>query len=244
MSYQPPSGPPYPGYPPPMPPQRPSAFAAAVANFKRMPPVVRVLVAIVAVLVVCACIGVAASAGKSNNTASATATSAPQTQATHAPSATSAPKATATPAGPQILTGATLGGLQAAFQAKYGSPIDNGSGTAKAYHFSQGIVTATPAGDTSSDGKTHIASLRIGPASGSWDEATATPICAQFLPPDAQFVNEQQVSGYGQERVYTSASLALSLPADDFNGAAPGTFAMELGPNFPFNKGCIIILGQ
>lgn len=241
MSYQPPPGPPYPGYPPPppMPPQRPSAFAAARANFRRMPLVVRVLVIAFAVVVVCACLGLAAAnGGKNNNTATATATSAPQVQA---PTATAAPKATATPSGPQILTGATLGGLEDAFQAKYGSPA--GTGTAKTFKFPQGLVTTTPSGDQSGDGKNHVASLRISPQAGAWDEPTATPICTQFLPSDANFVQEQQVAGYGPERVYTSASLALSFPAGDFNGAAPGTFAMELGPNFPFNKGCIIILG-
>lgn len=146
------------------------------------------------------------------------------------------------PPEPQLPTGATLGGLQSAFEAQYGSP--SGPGTAKTYTFGQGLVTATPYGDPSSDGEHHIASLRIGPATGIWDAATVLPICTQFLPDDAQFVKEQQVAGYGTERVYVSASLALCFPPSAFNGATPGTFAIELGPDWPLNRGCIIILGQ
>lgn len=230
-------------YQPPMPPDKPNALVAATANFKRMPLVVRVLVIVFVVIVVCGCIGIVASASQpKENVASTTATSAPISNATQPKATNTVPKATATPAGPQLLTGATLGGLQAAFQAKYGTPT--GTGAAKTYHFDQGVVTATTSSDASSDGKTHISSLRVGPASGSWDAATALPICQQFLPPDAVFGQEQTVAGYGNERVYTSVRLALSVPAGDFNGAPAGTFSIEDGPGWPLNTGCIIVLGQ
>jgi hypothetical protein len=160
--------------------------------------------------------------------------------------------ATPTPAGPSILLGATLGGLQNAFQAKYGSP--SGTGTAKSYNFTiqntNGVVTATPLGANSSDGKEHIASLRIGPPAADWTAATAQTICAAFLPPDAKFVETQNIAGDGPERVYTSADLALSFGASEFTDGntglpvTPGTFAMELWPGVGLNTGCILVLGK
>lgn len=218
----------------PYPPRKPSALQ----TFLRLPLALKIIVALFAVFVVIF-VGSAAIAGIAS---SGTATSSPTAVAAQ-PTSTSPPKPTATftPSGPHILTGATIGGLQDAFQAKYGTP--SGTGTAKTYKFDKGLVTATPAGDASIDGKNHVVSLRIGPSSGQWDAATAQPTCEAFLPPDAQFVKTQDVSGFGPERVYTSASLALSVSAGAFNGAAPGTFSMELWPGVGFNKGCIIVLG-
>jgi hypothetical protein len=140
-----------------------------------------------------------------------------------------------------LLTGATLGGLQDAFAAKYGQPT--GNGTAKSYSFTlndlPGVATATPAGDASSDGKQHVASLRIGPASGgNWNVSAAQTVCTSFLPPDAIFVKTQNVDGFGPERVYQSAALALTFPSD---GAV---FSMELWPGVSGNHGCILVLGE
>jgi hypothetical protein len=166
---------------------------------------------------------------------------------TPTPTATFTPTATPTPAGPRILTGATLGGLQDAFQAKYGAP--EGTGTAKLYHFTiggkDGVVDATTfSTSVSSDGKLHVVSLRIGPPAATWTAAEAQPICSAFLPPDAKYRKTQTVSGYGKERVYTSASLALSFNKGEFNGAPAGTFSMELWPGTAGNTGCILILGE
>ncbi len=145
-------------------------------------------------------------------------------------------------AAPHLITDATLGGTQDAFQATYGAS-PSGTGLTQSYPFSQGHIMATSASDPSSDGKNHIISLRVGPTSGAWDAATATPICAGFLPTDAQFVNEQQVTNLGTERVYTSADLAATFPASAWKSTAPGTLVMELGAGFPSNPGCIITLG-
>lgn len=215
------------------PPRKPSALQ----TFLRLPRILQILIGLVAAFLIIF-VGSAAIAGIiSGPEAASTPTAIAQATVTSSPK----PTATFIPSGPRILTGATIGGLQEAFQAKYGTPT--GTGTAKTYTFDKGLVTATPAGDASSDGKNHVASLRVGPASGTWDAATAQPICEAFLPPDAQFMKMQDVAGFGPERVYTSASLALSFGASAFNGAAPGTFAMELG-SFSPNTGCIIILGE
>lgn len=220
----------------PYPPRKPSALQ----TFLRLPRILQIIIGLVVAFLVIF-VGSAAIAGIASSGTPATNT--PTTVAAQATS-TSPPKPTATftPSGPHILTGATIGGLQDAFQAKYGNP--SGTGTAKTYTFDKGLVTATPAGDASSDGKNHVVSLRIGPSSGQWDAATAQPICEAFLPPDAQFLKAQDVAGFGPERVYTSASLALSFGAGAFNGAAPGTFSMELWPGVGFNTGCIIVLGE
>ena len=189
-----------------------------------------------ALLVICfiglAALGAITGAGKTRGTGS-TPTVVAQETVTANPTA----RPTPTPKPSGLLDTATLGGTEAAFQSAYGSPT--GAGTAKTYTFSQGLVTATSASDASPDGTNHVASLRIGPSSGSWDATTATPICAMFLPADAKFINTQQVSGDGPERVYQSADLAKVFPADDANGQ----FSMELGSGFPGNTGCIIILG-
>lgn len=210
-----------------------------------------------ALLLVCFCalaaLGAVLSIGKPNTSASTTPTAALVQGVTPTPTATFTPTPSPTPAGPRILTGATLGGLQSAFQATYGAP--EGTGTAKLYHFTiggqDGVVTATTfSTPVSPDGKFHIASLRIGPPSGVWTASQAQPICSAFLPPDARFQRVQQVAGYGNERVYTSASLALSFNASEFadtttgKRVAAGTFAMELWPGTAGNTGCILILGE
>lgn len=206
-----------------------------------------VIIALILVIVLGA-IGAASGGNQNSPSTSSTPTTLAQATATRAPTV---PPATATPHGPQLLSTATIGGTEAAFQTAYGPP--SGTGSAKTYNFTQpgiiGMVTATPSSDSSADGQQHIVSLRIGPASGVWDATTATPICAAFVPADAKFQKTMNVAGYGPERVYQSAALAQVFPASAFTDSAtgnvvtPGTFAMELGAAFPGNIGCIIILG-
>lgn len=203
------------------------------------------------ILLVCCIAGIILAELGSHDTPQATPTTV--ARATRAATSTPHPTSTPTQTGPHILTGATLGGLQEAFQAKYGTPT--GTGTAKSYSFTingkTGLVTATPfSTPVSSDGKFHVASLRIGPPAATWTTATAQPICETFMPPDAVFVKTQNVAGYGPERIYTSAALALSFNAAEFTDSstdqpvAPGTFAMELWPGVAFNTGCIMIIGE
>jgi hypothetical protein len=227
--------------PPPPPAPRPSL----AQRFQRLPLIGKLGCGCLSLVLLIVCIAFSAGAISGIVNGSPTPTPAPIAQATAIATSTPGPTATPTPSGPHILTGATLGGLPDAFQAKYGAPT--GTGTAKSYTFTingkSGNVTATPLSATSSDGKEHIASLRIGPPGATWTADTAQPICEAFLPPDAVFVKTQNVPDYGPERVYTSADLALSFNAGEFNGAAPGTFAMELWPGKALNTGCIIILG-
>lgn len=212
------------------------------AGWNTGPQIGYALAVMVVLVLLCAGIGIATSLG-SRKTVSATATRAPVVQV----STTRVPL-TPTPTGPHLLTDTTLGGTEEAFQATYGTP--SGAGNDQTYPFPKGLVTATPALTASADGIAHVASVRVGPPSGSWDAPTATSICAQFLPPDAQSVNERQVAGRGLERIYTSADLAATFPAYAFTTAttgdpvAPGTLAMEVGPDFPLNTGCILILGE
>jgi hypothetical protein len=155
---------------------------------------------------------------------------------------------------PPLLSTATLGGVEQAFQAAFGSPNTNNG--LKTYIFTlsgvRGLVSIIPRGQLSSDGKEHIAGLQIGPSDdSSWDAATALPICAQFTPFDARYVKTKKISSSSQQRVYVSAELAKVFPPGDFqNGATlrpdpPGTFSMQLGPDYaPTSTGCILLLGS
>ncbi len=155
---------------------------------------------------------------------------------------------------PPLLSTATLGGVEQAFQAAFGSPNTNYG--VKTYIFTlsgiRGLVSIIPRGQLSSDGKEHIASLQIGPSDdSSWDAVTAMPICAQFIPLDAQYVKTKKISSSSQQRIYVSADLANVFPPGDFQDGAtrqldtPGTFSMELGPHYaPTSTGCILLLGS
>ncbi len=100
--------------------------------------------------------------------AGATATSAPVT-----PSVT-------TPHGPPV-TAATLGGPVDAFYAKYGVEADN--------LFDVNGVTFSLNDDTGSDGKPHVFEMLVYPSDAHvWTMEQAKPICAAFLPPDANSI--------------------------------------------------------
>jgi hypothetical protein len=136
------------------------------------------------------------------------------------------------PTQPHVITDATLGGTIAAFQAKYGTPQADGSGSTRAWKITiQGIpalISVTPANDAASDGQDHIIAIHIGPDGSTWNQSTADEVIQTFLPADATYQKDQEVPGVGTAQVYLSPDLGATFPASDFvdpqgHPVTPGT---------------------
>ena len=131
------------------------------------------------------------------------------------------------------ITDATFGGTIEAFQAQYGDPQPAGSGTARQWKITVNgihvLLSVTPDAAESSDGQNHISAMSIGPDGGTWTQAMADQVLPTFLPGDATYQQDQNVSGVGAAHLYLSPNLGATFPASDFADSqghlvTPGTF--------------------
>ena len=126
-----------------------------------------------------------------------------------------------------LLTGATLGGTLAGFDAAYGAPLHT-SGVGARWE------SATIAGQRVSlyitlaagqDGALHVTSAEASPigSGATWDRPTAFTLIAKLFPKDFQPLNPQTSDLQSLTRVYTSAQLGATLLPAQFasGGGAP-----------------------
>lgn len=148
------------------------------------------------------------------------------------PTATQAPP-TPTPSPTPVPSAgpAVLGGLVAAFTAKYGPPDTSTPGM---LFYENKQITVIPDTD-----KQHVIGLIITPpGSQDWDKTTAESVCTTFAPADAKrqktllttdpVLNQQN----GFAEIERSAALAQTFPASYFtdqnaNRITPGTFTIS-----------------
>jgi hypothetical protein len=139
----------------------------------------------------------------------------------------------APPGAPSPITAATFGGTIAAFQAKYGDPQPAGSETSSQWKVTINgmhvLISVTPDAEQDSDGQDHIIAMTIGPDGGAWTQAIADQVLPTFLPGDATYQKEQNISGAGLAHLYQSPELGETFPASDFvdaqgNPVTPGAF--------------------
>jgi hypothetical protein len=179
-------------------------------------------------------------------------TSTANTTSTH-----TTPTHTATPTGPHLLTDAVLGGPVGAFDAAYGQPdfTSGENGATRVYNvrtiaghrvfLSLGVAPGT-------DGTRRVGFINIAPTplGTTMSPAVGAEVLAAFLPTDAHFEHTLVVPDTFTERVYHSASLALSLPASRFVDTqtqqlvTPGTFSTACGGPFNPNGACQLQGGQ
>lgn len=173
----------------------------------------------------------------------------PGALATYPPEATAT--ATATPRGPHLISGATIGGTQAAFTARYGSPDVQ-------YGIPAYTTTIGPAAveirlsdlTAASDGQPRVDLFTIAdPDGNAWTTATSAAVVAQFFPPDARHVRDDQTPDVGTLHVEQSADLAATFPASAFTNTGqggglepPGTFSYTC--DAPGDIGCTVSLGE
>jgi hypothetical protein len=181
------------------------------------------------------------------------------TSASNGPTATAQPTMTNTPSGPAKVNGPYLGGTESNFQAAFGAPTLNASGSRRYQKFQTTIadthvvVIATPAPETDGD---RILSLRIAPADqgasadqGAWNAATGETMVKRFLPPDSTYQKDKQNQAVGTEHVYLSQLLGASFPASYFAEIEtnaplpPGTFDYYCGGDVNPDGGCALDLG-
>ena len=190
--------------------------------------------------------------------AAATATTVPTMTATVAVTATvtttvaTTPGATTTsvPGASGLISGAYLGGTQAAFTATYGTPTtpyntpvyavpqpDGTAASASLYGFVAG-----------NDGLQRVNNLTFALNPNSTWTAAANYLAAQTLfPPDALFVKDVQDPTLGVIHVYRSASLGATLPASAFADThggpvwQPGTLSVSC--DVPGLEQCSLLTG-
>jgi hypothetical protein len=144
--------------------------------------------------------------------------------------------------GPQLIQSAVLGGMQAAFDAKYGAPAHL-TDLGPLYLVSiQGTATALNLFEVKGvEGQAHVSTVGVLPPPGSdvsWDNATASKVSAPFVPSDAQLVSDMPGTK-GTLHIYRSAALAATFSADLFVKAtdhtlvAPGTFTIACESLYP-----------
>ncbi len=120
------------------------------------------------------------------------------------PTATVPQKSNSTPTIP-LVTGATLGGPDSAFQTKYGHAADD-------LWDINGVTFSTNL-DTGADGQQHVFEMLVYKSDATtWTQVEAQPICTAFLPPDATHQRDTQDSRGNLEQVYMSALLAVTFP--------------------------------
>jgi hypothetical protein len=148
------------------------------------------------------------------------------------------PTATKVPVGP--ITGVTLGGIRASFDAKYPN-VDPLSDdllriylvSLSGYSLDLGVHL-----ESGSDGQKHASSVGVGPHANdtpdTWTYAVGQSFITPFLPSDAVYQKDTTYLGV-VEHVYTSHNLALTFPASAFPAtdraagilAPPGTFEWD-----------------
>lgn len=169
--------------------------------------------------------------------------------------ATAHPTVTATPS-PQRISGATVGGTQSAFTARYGIPtsslvsdtsyqatITTSDGPIPVEINVMSLVRGT-------DGQQRIDQLYLeDPTATTWNEYSGESVVPAFLPPDARHIRDDQDPNLGTLQVYQSAQLAATFPASAFINTGqgggiepPGTFTVNCDP--PGADTCTISLGE
>jgi hypothetical protein len=149
----------------------------------------------------------------------------PQPTATlaRATATTIRPVPTQPPASPAILTGATIGGTQAGFVARYGPADSSGSQNASwsAITIAGQSVALDLSFDSGTDGQSHMVSAQASPANGgTWDTATAFAVMGALSPADSAFLRNDTSNANFDTRIEQSGQLAATLPASQFvNGA-------------------------
>lgn len=112
-------------------------------------------------------------------------------------------RATATPHA-AIVTGATFGGPDSAFQAKYGNAADD-------LWDINGVTFSTNL-DVGVDGQQHVFGMLVYKSDATtWTQAEAQPICTAFLPPEAIHTRDTRDDKGNLEQVYTSARLVATF---------------------------------
>jgi len=179
-----------------------------------------------------------------------TATIAVTTTATTTVSTTPGATTTAAPGASGLISGAYLGGTQAAFTTAYGTPTtpyntpvyavpqpDGTAASASLYGFLAG-----------NDGQQRVNNLTFALNPNNNWTAVANYLAAQALfPPDAVFVKDIQDPTLGVIHVYRSTSLGATLPASAFadthGGSAwpPGTFSVSC--DVPGLEQCSLLTG-
>lgn len=168
-------------------------------------------------------------------------------QPTVHPHPTNTPK----PAGPQPLSGATLGGTQDGFARKFGAATDR-SGVP---WYTATLPDGTTAGicycteHTGSDSNPHLAWFHIDASSDTtWSDQQGVTIAQEFFPPDAKHMRDFTDPQIGLIHVYLSADLAITFPAGEFKDSGtdqqldPGTFSVACGQPSPSQ--CIFATGD
>jgi hypothetical protein len=141
--------------------------------------------------------------------------------ATSPTSPTSKPTTQATTGSNPTSSAPVLGGGLSAFTTKYGQPNNHSVPASGLYHFKQYpvsnldfLIVNTDLADGSAYAN-RVESITAQAPDAGWSQQEATAACAAFLPPDA--VYKQQINlTYGYDNIYSSASLAQLFPSLDF----------------------------
>ncbi|HEX9070107.1 MAG TPA: polysaccharide biosynthesis C-terminal domain-containing protein, partial [Ktedonobacterales bacterium] len=161
------------------------------------------------------------------------------------------PSNTTEPLGP-ILSGSSIGGTMAAFSQTYGSPV---SAKASSAHYlvqlsgqKVGVdVTLTPGRDN----QPHVIAIVLSLVSSDarWQPKNVDQLVSGFLPPDAQKLLDGNDRQDVYEQVYSSASLAGTLPDgafsdDNLNPVTPGRFNVTCTGDVRGFTSCFVSPGQ
>jgi hypothetical protein len=142
---------------------------------------------------------------------------------------------TATPKGPHILTGATLGGTQAAFMAAFGAPRNIGF---LQYTFMLPDGTYGYVGGTTmpgADGQARLVRLGFQPVGGSWTAQQTFDAENLFLPPDAI---------YRQSIISRGAHWAIFESLDLQDSTSPPQLFLSLDCQLINTAGCEMLAAE
>lgn len=203
---------------------------------------------------------VAQNATRSATETASSPTGTPAQTLTPTSSATPTATRTPTPIPVEPITGVTLGGIRASFDAKYPNVDSFSDDLLRIYRvswsgYSLDLGVHLQAG---TDGQTHASSVGVGPHANdtpdTWTYAVGQGFITPFLPADAVYQKDITYLGV-VEHVYVSHNLALTFPASDFPAkdraagilAPPGTFewdcyrSIESAPDY--KSSCSMDLG-
>jgi hypothetical protein len=158
--------------------------------------------------------------------------------------------ATATPLPGQLVLTPSLGGTPDAFDRAFGPPRSTTATGAQYATTLQGVqvyVTTQLSHTNSGDRASSIELQAV--AAAPWDAATATKVASTMFPSDALLVSDRQTTAYGEQYIYTSASLAASFPADAFRAVIgtgfvqPGSFFFSCSDSKQTHSSCLLKIG-
>ncbi len=119
-----------------------------------------------------------------------------------------------------MLTGATLGGTEAAFSAQYvvrGDGVYQQDSLLLNVYFGPGV-----------DGAQHVNSITATKIDASaWPADQAQRICTRFTPPDAVHQSDKRDSQGNLVQIFTSNRLAQTFPASIFYPQQAGLFSID-----------------